>query len=274
MTLRTRLLLTALFTVSLTTPLSAQRSEFERGFNIFTIAQDVEFGRLVSKDMEAQVEVLRNPPINKYLDSLCEGLASKAPHGAEFRFQCRVTNDRSVNAVGLPGGFLYINRGTIEAAANEAQLANVIAHEIAHVVLRHGTHQISKAYALQVPASTLRAAGGTPVTVVLAKIDGGFTASSTLLKNSIAAENEADLVGLHILYDAGYDPRAAVEFFERLRKETKPTAASPSGHADLENRSRMIVKEIQTLGRGTPNAILDSPDFQKLKLLVAAIGPF
>ena len=136
-------------------------------------------------------------------------------------------NDRSVNAAGLPGGRVYVNRGTIEAADVEAQLAGVIAHEIGHIVLRHGTHEVSHAYVLQAPLSSVGAVGSASVSDVLAKIGGGFTASSILLRNPQEAESQADLMGTQIMYDAGFDPRALARFFEKLDADN-PAAGSIS----------------------------------------------
>jgi len=262
--------LMALSGAVLTLPMLAQRTSLKAGYNIFTLEQDVELGRLLSKEIEAQVEILRNPTAGNYLDSLSRRLASMAPTPGPFRFQCRIVNDTSINAIGLPGGFLYVNRGTIEAAAGEAQFASVIAHEIAHIVLRHGTHQISKAYALQVPVSALSAAGRTTITDVLAKINGGFTASM-ILKNPVEVETQADLMGIQILYDAGYDPRGAIQFFEKLSDETDRDARHLSGHPDPANRISSVAKEIERLGGAPPRAVLDSPDYRNLKLLVAGL---
>jgi predicted Zn-dependent protease len=267
MTVQRRLLL-ALVVVALSTPLRAQRSQLKPGFNLFTVAQDLELGRQLSKELETHVEVLRNPVVVKYLDELCRRLTANAPGAVQFPFQCRLTNDRSINATGLPGGFLYVNRGTIEAAANEAQFASVIAHEIAHVVLRHGTHQISKAYALQVPASALSRAGTTSITAVLSKLEGGFTASSILLKNTTENETEADLLGIQILHAAGYDPEPALQFLQKLQQETNPKTASPTGHPASAARIGNILKEIEKLGGAPPQAVLDSPAYQIVRMLV------
>jgi predicted Zn-dependent protease len=270
MTAHARLQL-ALFGALLAVPMLAERTKLKPDFNMFTVSQDAELGRQVSKQLEAQREILRSPAAVTYLDSLGRRLASKAPSGEQFRFQHKIVNDKSINAVGLPGGFLYVNRGMIEAAANEAELASVIAHEIAHVVLRHGTHQISKAYALQVPVSTLGAAGRTSITAVLNKIEGGFTASSMLLRNTAESEIQADLLGVQIIYDAGYDPAAATRFVTKLQAETKETIPSASGHPDPVNRIGSIIKETEKLGGTPPGAILDSSEFQNIRLLVSKL---
>src|SRR6185369_343119 len=112
--------------------------------------------------------------------------------------------------------------GAIEAARNESELAAVMAHEISHVALRHGTNQVSKQYALSAPLQLFGGAmGSNSVGSVLAQLGLGFAANSILLKYSRTAESQADLMGAQIMYDTGYDPRAMVSFFETLQNQSK-----------------------------------------------------
>jgi predicted Zn-dependent protease len=244
---------TALFAV----PVLAERTKLKPEFNIFSIAQDIELGQRISKQIEAQTEILRDVSANTYLNALGQRLAMKAPGHEQFRFQFKIIDDASINASGLPGGIVYVNRGTIEAAANEAQLAGVIAHEIAHVVLRHGTHQISHVYALQTPLSNMSAVGSKTIDEVLSKIGGGFAASSIVMRNPREAESQADLLGTQTIYDASYDPRAAVQFLEKIE-----TSRFLGDHPNPANRIANVKKEIERLGPVAPNAIIDSPEFQ------------
>jgi predicted Zn-dependent protease len=255
-----RLLLIAGF---LAMPLLAERTKLKPEFNIFLLAQDVELGLRVSKEMESRAAIVRNPRVDNYLNTLGRRLVTKTPGGAQFRFQFKVVDDQSINASGLPGGFVYVNRGTIASVANEAELAGVIAHEIGHVVLRHGTHQISNAYVLQAPISTIGAVGSKSVTEVLSKIGGGFAASSMVLRNPQETESQADLLGTQILYDAGYDPRAAARFFEKIENEQ-----FIGDHPSPANRMANIAKEIERLGAVSANAIVDSNECQVVKGLL------
>jgi predicted Zn-dependent protease len=266
-----RRFLLILLVASIAIPILGDRTKLKPEFNIFSIAQDVELGQKLSKDIEGQTEILQSPAAVAYLGSLGRRLAAKAPGGGQFRFQFKIVNDRSINAVGLPGGNVYVNRGTIEAAANEAQLAGVIAHEIGHVVLRHGTHQISNAYIQEVPLSTVGATGSKSVTAVLAKIGGGFAASSIVLRNPLEAEGQADLMGTQIIYDVGYDPAAAAKFFEKLEgKSDGPKTAFLGDHPSPANRVDNVTKEIEKIGRVPPNAIVDTTEFQNVKHLVSS----
>jgi predicted Zn-dependent protease len=261
-----------LLAVLLALPLQADRTKLKPGFNIFSVAQDIELGLRASKEMEVQMEILRNFRANNYLDTLGKRLAAKAPGREHYRFQFKIVNDKSINAAGLPGGIVYVNRGTIEAADNEAQLAGVIAHEIGHIVLRHGTHQISNAYVLQAPLSTMGVIGSQSVTAVLAKLGGGFTASSIVLRNPLEAESEADLLGMQIIYDSGYDPKAAAKFFEKLDVKDKNSKAAQflGDHPSPANRIANVTKEIERLGDVSSNGLVDSPEYQSIRLSVSS----
>src|SRR5712691_2191728 len=165
--------------------------------------------------------MMNDSRVDNYLNNLGHRLSAHAP-GYEFQYTYKGVSDRAINAFALPGGHVYINRGTIEAADNEAQLAAVMAHETSHVALRHGTNQASKASAAQMPLGILGALLGSSSTgAALAQLGAGFTLNSLLLKYSRTDESQADIMGTQIVYDSGYDPRALAQFFEKLQAETK-----------------------------------------------------
>lgn len=230
-------------------------------------------GQKIIKESEQQLAILQDSAATLFLAGLGQRLAANAPGGSPYRFQFKIVNDRTINAFALPGGFIYIHRGTFEAAANEAQLASVIAHEIGHVVLRHGAHQISSAYTLQSPVSTLGAIGRTSVSSVLERIEGGFTANSALLKNSRESEREADLMGTQIMVDSGYDPRAVAQFFQTLEAQAKSVSTTRffSEHPSPANRSANVNREIEKMGGVPRSAVLDSPEFQDVKRAVSSL---
>ena len=248
------------------------RSKLKPGWNLFSTQQDVEMGREVSKQAERELSILNDRQATAYIDSLGRRLAAHAP-GEKYPYQFKIVNDTAINAFALPGGFVYVNRGALEAADNEAQIAGVLAHEIGHVALRHGTNQASKAYAAQIPLALLGGAmGNNSVGGVLAQLGVSFATSSLLLKYSRDAESQADLMGTQILYDSGYDPRAMVEFFEKIQKESKGRAIQfLSDHPNPENRISNVQREIQRLGGLPPNARMDSPDFQSARRSLAAM---
>ena len=192
------------------------RTALKPGWNMFSAEQDVELGQQAANEVSQQVLMLNDSRVDNYLNRLGQRLVVNAP-GFKFPYTFKTVNDRGINAFALPGGHIYINRGVIEAADNESQLAGVMAHEAAHVALRHGTNQASKASAAQMPLAILGGLLGSNSTgAALAQLGAGFTVNSILLKYSRDAEKQADLMGTQILYDSGLDPRAMGQFFQKI----------------------------------------------------------
>lgn len=249
----------------------AERTRLKPGWNLFSPQQDVEVGRQVAQDAERQLPMMNDRKVDDYLNRLGRRLAQKAP-GEKYPYQFKGVNDPSINAFALPGGFLFVNRGTIEAADNEAQLAGVIGHEIGHVALRHGTNQASKAYAAQAPLALLGGIlGSNSIGGVLAQVGAGFAMNSVLLKYSRDAERQADIVGAQILYDNSMDPRAMAQFFEKLEAEGKGRAPEFfSSHPNPENRIGLINTEISKLG-GQRNYRNESNEFRDIQRYVRSL---
>ncbi len=184
-------------------------------------------------------------------------------------------NSLEINAFALPGGYIYVNRGTIEAAEDEAQLAGALAHESGHVVMRHGTHMASQTMLAEAPLTILGGilGQGGSLTGQLAQLGIGLGLNSLLLKNSRTAETQADEVGTYILYLSGYDPHALVQFFQVIeRKYPQRTVQFFSDHPNPENRIKDVDAEIAHLGpsRGTK---ADSPEFEAAKQRLSAMAP-
>jgi peptidase M48-like protein len=269
--IKTRLIPILLLVFSIT--LVAQRTKLKPGRNIYSPQQDIDLGREAAKDAEKQLEVINSPNANAYIDALGKQLASKAPNENKFPFYFKIINDRSINAFALPGGPVYVHRGAIEAADNEAQLAGVMGHEIGHVILRHGTNQATKASLGQGALGIIGAVLGNGAGGQIAAVGGGFLANSVLLKYSRDAESEADLIGTQILYDLGFEPKAMAEFFEKLAKDHKGTKTEQffSNHPIPENRVAHVNEELRRLGPVRPNPRVDSPDFQEVKQIMLAL---
>jgi len=255
----------------------AQRTRLKPGWNIFSPQQDVEIGQEVSKQAEQQLVLLKDKRVDGYLDRLGHKLASKAP-GEKYPYQFKGVNDSSINAFALPGGFLYINRGTIDAADNEAQLAGVIGHEIGHAAMRHGTNQMTKATAMQLPLALLGGVvGSNSIVGLLSQLGANFGAQSVLLKYSRDAERQADLIGTQILYDNNYNPQQMVQFFMKLEEESKKSGGRPiqffSSHPNPENRVASVNAEIAKMG-GRAGSFQDSPaEFREIQRYVRSLPP-
>jgi Zn-dependent protease with chaperone function len=254
-------------------PLWAVRTQVKPGWNVFSPEQDVELGKEASQQADMQVPILNNRTVTNYVSQLGQRLAAKAP-GNKFPYQFKVVNDSAINAFALPGGYVYVNRGIIERADNEAQLAGVMAHEIGHAAMRHGTSQATKQYAWQLPLGILGAAvGGNSLAGLLLQLGAGFTLNSILLKYSRNDETQADIVGTQILYDAGYDPRAMPQFFEKLQAESKGRSGSDffASHPNPGNRMARTSEEVDNLGGPPKNYKTDSPEFQQIKRTVQGL---
>jgi len=249
-----------------------QRTQLKPGRNLFSPQQDVELGRQVAQDAEQKLPMLNDSRVDDYLNRLGKKLAANAP-GEKYPYQFKCVNDASINAFALPGGFLYVNRGTIEAADNEAELAGVIGHEIGHVALRHGTNQATKQYLAQFPLAILGGVlGSNSFGSILAQMGTAFTLNSVLLKYSRNDERQADLLGAQILYDSGYDPRYLATFFDKL--ETRQRGSDFfSSHPNPENRIQTINAEISRLGPGNAGGTNNSADFRKIQQRLKSLPP-
>jgi Zn-dependent protease with chaperone function len=201
-------------------PASAQTKRPTPGFNLFSVEQDVEIGRMSAIEAEKQLTLLNRPNVDRYLTSVVSRLAAQAP-SPRYPYTIKAVNDSAINAFALPGGPMYVNRGLFEAARSEAELAGVLAHEMSHVVLRHGTHQASKAYLTQsglgILGGLLGKNGGNTSKVIDAV--GGIGLNVAFLKFSRDDEYQADQLGAEIMAGAGYNPGAMADFFQLLRAE-------------------------------------------------------
>ncbi len=222
---------------------------FKPGFNLFSPEQDVEIGKDSAQKISRQAPLLRDEATVAYVRQLGARLAAKAP-GYKFPYKFEVLAVKEINAFALPGGFIYINAGVIAAAKNEGELAGVIAHEISHVALRHGTNQASKAYIAKVGLDVLSSIGGgdsTDLGQIIESI-GGAGANIVFLKMSRTAETESDLEGARIMAEAGYDPRDMANFFKTLEAgEGKKTPEFLSDHPDPGNRIEAIKRVMPAL---------------------------
>jgi predicted Zn-dependent protease len=166
-----------------------------------------------------------------------------------------------------------VNRGAIAAADNEAQIAGVMAHEIGHVVMRHGTHQMSKVYLEKMGLGIFGGIFGGGALGSIINATGGFGLNALFLHYSREMESEADLIGTQILHDAGYDPKAMVDFFEKIQEQSKGGNSSQffSDHPNPANRISDVQKEIVKLNGALPNPKTDTSEFQVMKTGIAGL---
>src|SRR5882672_10774962 len=233
--------------------------------NKYKPSDDVKLGRQAAAEAEKQFPLMRDEEVNAYVENLGQRLVAAIPpefQHPEFRYYFKVVNARDINAFALPGGPMFVNRGMIEAARTEGEVAGVMAHELSHVALRHGTAQATKAGKHQT---------GAAVAGILGTILGGpglgqiaqAPFALTLLKYSREYETEADILGARIMADAGYDPRDLANMFRTIEQQGGGGGGFLSDHPSPANRYARINQEAQYLRVNNP--ITDTREFFAIK---------
>jgi len=242
--------------------------DLKPGFNVFSLQQEVQLGKESAEKADNAYPLITDPDVVRYINRLGRRLAFFAPNNySHYAWTFKVVSTSDINAFALPGGFVYVTRGAIELAENEAQLAGVLAHESGHVAMRHGTHEASQALLAQAPLEILgNVLGGSgSLTERLTEMGLRLGVNSILLKNSRSDESEADELGAYILYEAGYDPHALAQFFQIVEKrDPQKTIEFFADHPNPENRIKDIDSEIAALGPAKEWRA-SSPDFEDTK---------
>jgi hypothetical protein len=233
--------------------------------NKYKPTDDVKLGRQAAAEAEQQLPLLRDSAVNAYVERIGQRLVASIPpefQHPEFRYYFKVVNASDINAFALPGGPMYVNRGMIEAARTEGELAGVMAHELSHVALRHGTAQATKAQKYAI---------GAGVAGILGTILGGPGLGQVaqapfavyFLKYSREYETEADLLGARIMANAGYDPRDLANVFRTIEAQGGGGGGFLSDHPSPANRYARINQEAQYLP--VQNRVRDDREFYAIK---------
>ena len=244
--------------------------------NKYTPEQDVQIGREAAAEVRREYPIIDDPQIDGYLDELGQRLVGAAPpelRQSVFEYSFTPVNLKDINAFALPGGPMFVNRGMVDAAATEGEVVGVMAHELSHVLLRHGTANATKAEGFQLGALAGAIAG--------AVIGGGwgraisqgsqFGLGTWLLKYSREYEKQADLLGAQIMARAGYDPRDLARMFETIQKQGGGTPPQwLSSHPNPGNRSQYIAEEASRLSIGPPP---NGRGFGRVKERFASLPP-
>ncbi|MGH9813222.1 MAG: M48 family metallopeptidase [Candidatus Acidiferrales bacterium] len=232
-------------------------------WNLYSEEREFQLGQQMAAEVEASSHLLRDPRVQGYVEGLVQTLVRNSD--ARAPFTVRVIDSDDLNAFALPGGFLYVNTGLIMEAETEAELAGILAHEIAHVTARHATKQASKAQLFQLFSLPLIFVGG-PIGY---GIQQGLSLAVPLsfLKFSRNAEREADYLGLQYSYQAGYDPTGLVDFLERLRESDQQSrlASAFSSHPMTKDRIQRAQKEIGQVLPPRPEHVVSTSRFQEVK---------
>jgi predicted Zn-dependent protease len=243
--------------------------------NKYKPTDDVKVGRQAAAEVEQQMPILNDNEATSYLSGVGQRLVNAIPsefQHPEFQYYFKIVNARDINAFALPGGPMYVNRGMIEAAHSEGEMAGVMAHELAHVFLRHGTAQASKAQKYGLLAGILgiggQIIGGVPGAA--AQI-AGQGVGVYFLKFSREYETEADIMGAQIMARAGYDPRDLANMFKTIEQQSGGGGGGfLSDHPSPKDRYARINQEAQNLRVSESNR--DSREFLRIQSRLRGMG--
>ena len=242
--------------------------------NKYSTQDDIKLGRQAAQEAESQFPLLRDETVRSYVEGVGRRLVASIPaefQHPEFQYYFKVVNARDINAFALPGGPMYVNRGMIEAARSEGEMAGVMAHEISHVALRHGTAQATKGQKYSILGGIAGIAGtilGGPGVGQLAQAPFAVY----LLKFSREYETEADVLGAQIMARAGYDPRDLANMFQTIERQGGGGGGGfLSDHPSPSDRYARINREAQEL-RVNGSAYRDSRDFARVQERLRGYG--
>jgi predicted Zn-dependent protease len=238
-----------------------------KGVNLYSLEREIALGKGAAQEVERSAKMITDPVVTEYVNRVGQNLVRNSD--AKVPFTIKVIDSDEINAFALPGGFFYVNSGLILHADEEAELAGVMAHEIAHVAARHGTRNATKGEIAQfasIPLILLGPGGwagyGLYQGLNLA-IPIGF------LKFSRDNEREADFLGLQYMYKAGYDPNAFVSFFEKIEAEERRHPGSIpkvfSTHPPTPERVQKAQEEITTILPTRDEYIVSTSEFDVVK---------
>jgi predicted Zn-dependent protease len=245
--------------------------------NSYSPAQDVQIGQQAAAQARKQLPMLHDELVASYVRSVGNRLVRAIPTAlrhSQFRYSFDVVNARDINAFALPGGPMFVNRGMLAAAQTEGEVAGVMAHELSHVILRHGTAQASRATPYQVgeiAGQILGAIVGGQVGGLIAQ-GSRFGISMAFMKFSREFERQADIEGAHVMATAGYDPRDMANMFKTI--EQQAGSGGPewlSDHPNPGDRYAYITQEARTLRVANPTR--DSRQFQNMHRRLRQLPP-
>jgi predicted Zn-dependent protease len=244
-----------------------------KGINFYSLEKEIALGKQLAQEVERQAKVIDDPIIAEYVSRIGQNLVRNSD--AKVPFTIKVLDTEEVNAFALPGGFFFVNSGLILKADSEAELAGVMAHEIAHVAARHGTRQATRGEIAQI--GMIAASIAIPYGWTGYAIQQGASMAIPLgfLQFSRGMEKEADFLGLQYLYKTGYDPTAFVDFFEKVQSMEKKKPGSMakvfSTHPMTDDRIKAAQGEIQKILVAKPEYVVNTSEFVDVKARLAML---
>ena len=236
-----------------------------KGVNFYSLEKEIAIGKQMAQQVERQAKIIDDPVIAEYVNRVGQNLVRNSD--AKVPFTIKVIDTEDVNAFALPGGFFFVNSGLILKADTEAELAGVMAHEIAHVAARHGTRQATRGEIAQLATIPLIFMGGW--TGYGIRQAASLVLPMSYLTFSREFESEADMLGLQYMYKTGYDPGAFVDFFEKIesleKKKPGTMAKVFSTHPPTEARIVKAQQNIQQLLKERPEYVVTTSEFNDVK---------
>jgi beta-barrel assembly-enhancing protease len=233
--------------------------------NWYSLDKQVAMGRSYAEQVESSSKLITDPVVNEYVNRIGQNLVRNSD--AQVPFTIKILDSDDINAFALPGGFFYVDSGLLLAAENEAELAGVMAHEIAHVSACHAAREMSRGQLMQMASIALIFVGG-GIGYAVQQI-AGLAMPMGFLKFTRSFEAEADYLGVEYMYKAGYDPQALTAFFEKVKamEKHKPgtLAKAFDTHPQTPDRIQKTQQEINTLLPPLPEYKLDTSEFEDVK---------
>jgi len=239
--------------------------------NWYSLETEIRMGKQYAMQVENSVKLVQDPVVNEYVNRIGQNLVRNSD--AQVPFTIKVIDSDEINAFALPGGFFYVNTGLILAADEEAELAGVMAHEIAHVAARHGTRQMTRLNWAQIGTIPLIFVGGGVGYGIYEA--SGLALPLTFMKFQRNFEAEADFLGLQYMYKTGYDPQAFISFFEKIQAKEKKKPGSLAkafaSHPQTPDRIEESQKEIATILPAKAQYMVSTSEFDDVKSRLATI---
>ena len=239
--------------------------------NWYSLETDIKIGKQYSQMVDASSKLVTDPVITEYVNRLGQNLVRNSDAQVPFTF--KIIDSDIINAFSLPGGFVYVNSGILLAADEEAEVAGVLAHEIAHVCARHATRQMTRGNIANIATIPLIFVGGGIGYAV--RSAAGLGLPVTFMSFQRGFEAEADYLGLQYDYKTGYDPQAYISFFEKIQAQEKKKPGfmdkTFASHPQTPDRIQESQKEIATILPARPEYTVSTSEFDDVKARLAAL---
>ena len=241
------------------------------GVNFYSLEKEIALGKQLAQEVERHAKIIDDPVIAEYVNRVGQNIVRNSD--AKVPFTIKMVDDKAVNAFALPGGFFFVNTGLMLRAESEAELAGVMAHEIAHVAARHGTKQATRGQIVNYASLPLLFLGGW--TGFGIRQAAGFAIPMGFLRFSRGMESEADLLGLQYLYKTGYDPTSMVEFFEKLLADQKRKPGTMaklfSSHPPTGDRVIKTQERIDEILPAKPEYVVSTSEFLEVRARLESV---